>query len=62
MLGLKLNHISKLGCWQLVAVDYEINPLCVVTKLIWFNTVYIMVADALAPCVARTSAPMILTI
>ena len=31
------------------------------TELIQFNIVNIMVADALAPCVARTSAAMILT-
>ena len=32
------------------------------TELIWFNRVNIMGTDVLAPCVARTSAPMILTI
>ena len=30
-------------------------------ELVRFNVVYVMVADALAPYVARTSAPMILT-
>ena len=32
-----------------------------VTELFWFNIVNIMVADALAPYVARTSTPMIFT-
>ena len=35
-----------------------VNPYHVGT---WFNIVNIMVADTLAPCVARTSEPMILT-
>ena len=30
-------------------------------RVIQFNKVNIMVADALAPCVARSSAPMMLT-
>ena len=30
------------------------------TELTWFNKVNIMVVDALAPCVAKTSAGMIL--
>ena len=38
-----------------------INPKRTGTQLSWFNKVNIMVADALAPCVARTSAPMIFT-
>ena len=38
-----------------------INPQRVGTELIWLSTVNTMVADALAPSVAKTSAPMILT-
>ena len=41
---------------------HKINPYRAGTELIRFNIVNIMVADALAPCVTRTSAPMILTI
>ena len=39
----------------------NVNPYRAGTELIQFNIVNIMVADALAPSVARTSAPMILT-
>ena len=45
-LGLKLNHV---------------NPELAGTELIQFNIVNIMVADALAPRVAMSSAAMILT-
>ena len=37
------------------------NPLCAGTKLSWFNYVNIMAADALGPCITRTSAALILT-
>ena len=39
--------------------DYYINPQRAVTELIRLNIVNIMVADALASCVARSSAAMI---
>ena len=39
----------------------DVNPYRAETELIQFNIVNIMGADALAPSVARTSAPMILT-
>ena len=38
------------------------NPQCAGTELFQFNIVNSMTADGLAPCIARTSAPMILTI
>ena len=41
--------------------DQWLNPYSTGTKLIWFYIVNIMVADALASGVARTSAPMMLT-
>ena len=45
----------------LLKMAHEI-PLCVGTKLIQFNMVNLIVADALAPCVARSAAAMILTL
>ena len=44
-----------------VLMNQQFNPQCVETKLIWFNILDIMVADALVPCITRTSTPMILT-
>ena len=41
--------------------DWYFNRQHAGTELIWFNIVNIMVADFLAPCVARPSASMILT-
>ena len=38
------------------------HPLPAGTELSRFNLANIMVAEALAPCVARSSTPMILTI
>ena len=38
------------------------NPWHVGTELIWFHIANIIIADALAPCIARTLAPMISTI
>ena len=38
-----------------------LNPEQAGTELIWFNVVNIMVANAQAPCVTRTTAAMILT-
>ena len=43
---------------SIVNCDY---PLTAGTKLFRFNIVNIMIADVLAPCVARISAPMTLT-
>ena len=44
-----------------VPVCEHFNPWHAVTELFWsFIIVNIMVADALAPCIARTSVPMIL--
>ena len=43
-------------------VEGRLNPLRAGTELTPFNYVNIMVADALTPYVARTSAAMILTI
>ena len=47
---------NNLPCLQAV-----FNPLHAGTELFQFNIVNNMVADALAPCVARTTALMILT-
>ena len=44
-----------------ICTQQYVNPKRAVTELGRFIIVNIMVADALAPCVARTSAPMILT-
>ena len=51
-------------CWTLICVirPQLVNPYCVGTKLIRFSIANIMAADALAPCVARPSAALILTI
>ena len=40
---------------------FDFNSKRVRAEFILFNIVNIMVADALAPCIARSSAPMILT-
>ena len=55
-------HVSisaKYGCQSLARF---FNPQCAGTELSRFNQVNIMVADALAPCVARASATMIFTV
>ena len=42
-----------------ICVNISVNPECAGNKLIQYNIVNIMIPDALAACVARTSAPMI---
>ena len=51
-------------CWNFETdrSDKMFNPKLAGTELYQFNYVNIMVTDALAPCIARTSAPMILTL
>ena len=47
------DHVPQYSGFSIIRV----NPLCAGTKLFQFNIVKIMVADALAPCVTRTSQP-----
>ena len=54
------NNNLSMSPWMSVPV--YLTFLRAETELIWFNMVNVVVADALAPCVDRTSAPMILTI
>ena len=54
----------KLFIWNLIQTSQGqwVNPEHAGTKLIWFNIVNMMVANALAPCITRTSVSMILNI
>ena len=48
--------------YEHLSIYYKVvNPYHAGTELFRFNMVKIMVVDALAPCMTRTSAPMILT-
>ena len=60
---LKYNAIKMLflDVLWIINILTSVKPLTCGTELIRFNIIHIMVADALAPCVARTSAPILLT-